>query len=151
MHLSVDLKEKVYMEQPPRYVAHGENIICRLKKVTYELKQSPMIWFEKFNMVIFGIEFARCHSDHSVFVRRTKSDSVILTVYVDDILLTGSDFVALAEIKEYLKRHFVTKDIGKLRYFLGIDKSMVYFYLRGSKHFISLSKLACWGANLLAL
>ena len=42
-------------------------------------------------MVISGIEFARCHSDHSVFVRRTQSVSVILPMYVDDILLTGSD------------------------------------------------------------
>jgi len=42
-------------------------------------------------MVIYGIGFARCHSDHSVFVRFTKSGSGILVVYVDDILLTGSD------------------------------------------------------------
>jgi len=54
-------------------------------------------------MVISDIEFVRCHSDHSLFVRRTKSGSVILAVYVDDILLTGSDFVILAETKEYLK------------------------------------------------
>jgi len=54
-------------------------------------------------MVISGIGFARCHSDHSVFVRRTKFGSVILAVYVDAILLTGCDSVALAETKEYLK------------------------------------------------
>ena len=47
-------------------------------------------------MVIFGIEFACCHSNHSVFVRRIKSGSVILIVYVNDILLTESDFVILA-------------------------------------------------------
>jgi len=54
-------------------------------------------------MVISGIGFSPCHSDHSVFVRRSKSCSVILAVYVDDILLTGSDSVALAETKEYFK------------------------------------------------
>ena len=79
-------------------------------------------WCEKFSMVIFGIGFTRCHSNHSVFVRRTKSGLVILVVYVDDILLTGSDSVALAEIKKkYLKRYFITKDMGKPRYFLGIE------------------------------
>ena len=46
---------------------------------------------------------------------------VILTVYVDDILLTGSDSVSLAETKEYLRRHFVTKEMGKPKYFLGIE------------------------------
>jgi len=50
-----------------------------------------------------------------VFVRRTKSVSVILAVYVNDILLIGSDDVALAETKEYLKQYFVTKDMEKLR------------------------------------
>jgi len=69
----------------------------------YGLKQSPRAWFEKFSMVISGIGFARYHSDHSVFVCRTKSGSVILAVNVDDILLTESNSVALAEIKEYLK------------------------------------------------
>ena len=116
-----DLKEQVYMEQPPGYIAQGENIVCRLRKAIYGLKQSPRAWFEKFSMIISGIEFACCHSDHSVFVRRTKSSSVILAVYVDDILLTGSDSVTLAETNEYLKRHFVTKDMGKPRYFLGIE------------------------------
>jgi len=56
------------------------------------------------------------------------SGSVILAVYVDDILLTKSDSVALAETKEYLKRHFVTKDMGKPRYFLGIE---VYYKKHG--------------------
>ena len=69
----------------------------------YGLKQSPRAWFEKFNMVSSGIEFARCHSDHSMFVRRTKSGSVMLTMYVDDILLIESDSVALVETKKYLK------------------------------------------------
>ena len=54
-------------------------------------------------MIISSNGFARCHSHHSVFVRRPKSGSVILVVHVDDILLTGSDSVVLAEIKEYLK------------------------------------------------
>ena len=70
-------------------------------------------------MVISGIGFACYHLDHLVFVRCTKSDSVILTVHVDDILLTESDSVTLAETKEYFKRHFVTRDIEKSRYFLG--------------------------------
>jgi len=74
-------------------------------------------------MVISGIEFARCHSDQSVYVRCTTSGSVILMVHVDDILLTESDSVALAETKEYPKRHFVTKDTRKIKYFLEIEVS----------------------------
>ena len=50
-----------------------------------------------------------------------SSDIVILAVYVDDILLTGSDSTGLLETKKYLKHHFVTKDKGRPKYFLGIE------------------------------
>jgi len=51
----------------------------------------------------------------------TKSGIIVLTIYVNDILLTGSDSVGLLYVKEYLKRHFVTKDMGRPKYFLGIE------------------------------
>ena len=46
---------------------------------------------------------------------------MVLTVYVDDILLTESDSVGLLETKEYVKRQFVTKDMGRPKYFLRIE------------------------------
>ena len=88
-------------------------------KAIYELKQSPRAWFEKFSLTIFGIGFHLYYSDHSIFVRHTKSGIVVLTVYVN-ILLIGSDSAGLLEIKKYLKRHFVTKNMGCPKYFLGI-------------------------------
>ena len=97
------------MEQPLGYVTQGETKVCRLKKAIYGLKQSPRTCFEKFSLTISGIGFRRSHSDHSVFVRRTRSGIVILTIYVDDILLTCSDSAEILETKIYLKRHFVIK------------------------------------------
>jgi len=76
---------------------------------------------KSFNTIISGIGFHRCHSDHSVFVRRTKSDIVVLVVYVDDILLTGSDSAGQLEIKKYLKHNFMTKDMRCPKYFLRIE------------------------------
>ena len=113
-----NLQEEVYMEQPPGYAAQGESKVCRLKKIIYRLKQSPRAWFEKFSITIFGIGFRLCRSDHSVFVRRTKSGIVVPTVYVDDILLSRSDSSRIVKTTMYLKRHFVTKDMG---YFLRIE------------------------------
>ena len=54
---------------------------------------------------------------------RTKSGVVVLVVYVDDILLTGSDPGGLLETKKHLKCHFVTKDMGRFKYFLRIEIS----------------------------
>ena len=56
-----------------------------------------------------------------MFVRHTKYGIVVLAVYVGDILLTSSDSAGLLETKEYLKRNFVTKDMERPKYFLGIE------------------------------
>ena len=56
-----------------------------------------------------------------MFIRRTRSGIVVLTVYVNDILLTGSDSAGTVETKMYLQCHFVTKNIGRPKYFLGIE------------------------------
>ncbi|KAK4397606.1 Retrovirus-related Pol polyprotein from transposon RE2 [Sesamum angolense] len=135
-----DLNGTVYMEQPPGYVAQGEKqrMVCKLKKAIYGLKQSPRAWFDKFSRIIGEFGFSRCQADHSVFVQTTTSGMVVLAVYVDDILITGSDLVGIEEAKKYLQKHFVTKDLGRPRYFLGIE-------IAHSKHGISLSqrKYAC--------
>ncbi|KAK4404691.1 Vacuolar protein sorting-associated protein 52 A [Sesamum angolense] len=112
-----DLNETVYMEQPPGYVAQGEKqrMVCKLKKAIYGLKQSPRAWFDKFSRIIGEFGFSRCQADHSVFVQTTTSGMVVLAVYVDDILITGSDLVGIEEAKTYLQKHFVTKDLGRPR------------------------------------
>ena len=62
----------------------------RVRKAIYGLKQTPRACFKKFNLIISCIRFARCHSDHSLFVHCTKSGSVILAVYVDRGWLSSS-------------------------------------------------------------
>jgi len=133
------LKDEVYIEQAPGYVTQGENKVRRLRKAIYGLKQSPRTWFKKFSTTISDIGFHRCHLDHSIFVRHTKSSLVIRVVYIDDILLTKSDSAGLVETKEYLRRHFVTKNMGKPKYFPGIEMAQ--------KHGILLLKEVCSGSS----
>ena len=89
-----DLHE-VYMEQPPGYIAQRENLSSQEGYIWSQVESK--VWFEKFSITISGIGFHWCDSDHSVFVRRIKTGIVVLTVYVNDILLTGSDSVRLLE------------------------------------------------------
>uniref|UniRef100_A0A2N9EE62 Reverse transcriptase Ty1/copia-type domain-containing protein n=1 Tax=Fagus sylvatica TaxID=28930 RepID=A0A2N9EE62_FAGSY len=88
-----NLLETIYMDPPPGFRAEGEYAgkVCRLRKSLYGLKQSPRAWFSRFSEVILSMEFVRCHSDHTCFIRR-RSDGccIILLVYVDDIILTGA-------------------------------------------------------------
>lgn len=95
--------------------------MCKLRKAIYSLKQSSRTWFDKFNKVVIATSFPRFHFDHSVSIRCSSSESVVLIVYTDDIKLIGSDSRGIEEVKEYLKKYFITKDMGLSRYFLGIE------------------------------
>ena len=111
------------MEQSLGYVAQGEDRVCKLKKAIYGLKQSPRTSFEKFSKVVMaGVsEMCCCAVDHSIFYRKIACRCVLLTVYVDDILVIDSNKESIEEIKEHLKTHFITKDMEKPMYFLGIE------------------------------
>jgi len=119
-----NLQEEVYMQQPPGFVAQGENgKVCHLKKSLYGLKQSPRAWFGKFSEVVqkFGLTKSNC--DHSVFYRQSAVGIILLVVYVDDIVITGSDYAGISSLKLFLHSMFHTKDLGQLKYFLGIEVS----------------------------
>lgn len=119
-----DLQEDVYMDQPPGYVTLGsEHLVCRLRKALYGLKQSPRAWFDQFSSVVLAYGFCRSTSDHSVFVRHRSTGTIVLIVYVDDIIISGDDSIGIADLKCHLGHQFHTKDLGSLRYFLGIEVS----------------------------
>ena len=110
------------MEQPPGFVTQGEiGRICRLRKSLYGLKKSPHAWFDKFSQPIEEFGMQKRKSDHSIFYRNFSSGIILLIVYVDDIVITGSDFKGISSLKSFLQSQFHTKDLGMLRYFLGIE------------------------------
>lgn len=118
-----DLEEEVYMEQPPGFVAQGEcsRYVCRLHKALYGLKQSPRAWFGRFSSIVQQYGMIRSEADHSVFYKCSSNKFIYLVVYVDDIVITGNDHDGIAGLKQHLTHHFQTKDLGRLRYFLGIE------------------------------
>ena len=117
-----DLEEQVFMEQPPGYVAQGESSkVCFLRKAIYGLKQSPRAWFAKFSGLLSAFGFTSCAADPTVLTKKTKGGLVILAVYVDDIILIGSDDTGILATKTYLQQHLSIRDLGSPRYFLGIE------------------------------
>ena len=110
------------MEQLPRFVVQEEiGKVCRLRKSLYDLKQSPRIWFDKFSQAVeeFGIQKSK--SDHSIFSKNSSSGIIMLVVYVNNIVITGSDSKGISSLKFFLQSQFHTKNLGILRYFLGIE------------------------------
>ena len=110
------------MEQPPGFVAQGEiGKVCRLRKSLYGLKQSPRVWFGKFSQVVEEFGMQKSKYNHSVFYRNFSLSIILLVVYVDDIVITGSDSKGISSLKSFLQSQFHTKDLGMLKYFLGIE------------------------------
>jgi hypothetical protein len=117
-----DLQEEVYMEIP--HVFTNEQTIgkvCRLKKSLYVLKQSSCVWFDRFRRAMCDMGYYQCNGDRTVFYKHQGSCITILAFYVDDIVITGDDVKEIKKLKERLSRAFEVKDLGPLRYFLGIE------------------------------
>ena len=118
-----DLVEEVYMEQPPGFVAQWESgLVCKLCRSLYGLKRSPRTWFNRFSSVVQEFGMIQCAADHSGFYHHLSTGQCIyLIVYVGDIIITGSDQDGIQKLKQHLFSHFQTKDLGKLKYFIGIE------------------------------
>ena len=90
--LNGDMDEEIYMEQPEGFIVPSqEKKVCRLVKSLYGLKQAPMQWHEKFDSVMMTNGFKINECDKCVYVKNTKHGFVIICLYVDDILIMGSD------------------------------------------------------------
>jgi hypothetical protein len=110
------------MELPPGFVtAETAGKVCRLKKSLYGLKQSPRAWFDRFRKVVCGMGYGQCNGDHTLFYKHSEQKITILAVYVDDIIITGDDEGETTRLKKCLSQAFEVKDLGKLKYFLGIE------------------------------
>ena len=120
--LQGELEDEVYMYPPPglEHLVKPGNVL-RLKKAIYGLKQSPRAWYNKLSTTLNGRGFIKSELDHTLFTLTTPSGIIALLVYVDDIIITGSDKVGIQETKEFLKSVFEIKDLGEMKYFLGIE------------------------------
>ncbi|GJT64366.1 retrovirus-related pol polyprotein from transposon TNT 1-94 [Tanacetum coccineum] len=115
-----DLEEKVYMKFPPGFQS-SENKVCRLRKSLYGLKQAPRCWFAKLAAALKQYGFHQSTSDYSLFTLQCDKVHLNVLVYVDDLIISGNDSMAICSFKSYLSKCFYMKDLGTLKYFLGIE------------------------------
>ena len=118
------LQEEVYMVQPPGFEDFTyPNMVCKLHKSIYGLKQAPRAWNERFTAFLPRLGFKTTYYDSSLFVKTVGSTLIILLLYVDDIIITGNDSMAIQHVIQSLTSEFDIKDLGHLHYFLGIQIS----------------------------
>ncbi|RVX07381.1 Retrovirus-related Pol polyprotein from transposon RE2 [Vitis vinifera] len=116
-----DLEEEVYMKLPPGFERSDPNLVCRLRKSLYGLKQAPRCWFAKLVTTLKGYGFLQSYFDYSLFTYTKGNVQINVLVYIDDLIISGNDSAALKTFKAYLSDCFKMKDLGILKYFLGIE------------------------------
>ena len=115
------LSENVFMAQPPGFVDHDHpSYVCKLHKAIYGLKQAPRAWYHELRQFLLASGFKNSHSDTSLFVLRSNHVLYIL-VYVDDIVVTGSNDALISQFVECIAQRFSLKDLGSFSYFLGVE------------------------------
>ena len=96
--------------------------MCKLCRSLYGLKQSPRAWFGHFSSVVQEFGMLCSESDHFVFYHHNSlGQCIYLVVYVNNIVIRGSDQNGIQRLKQHLFNHFQTKDLGKLKYFMRIE------------------------------
>ncbi|KAL0312759.1 UNVERIFIED_CONTAM: Retrovirus-related Pol polyprotein from transposon TNT 1-94 [Sesamum radiatum] len=122
--LNGELDEEIYMEQPEGFVVPGqEKKVCRLVKSLYGLKQAPKQWHEKFDRTMLSNGFKINECDKCVYVKSSHNSFIIVCLYVDDMLIMGSNRDVILTTKRMLTKHFDMKDMGLVDVILGIKIS----------------------------
>nr|GEV36290.1 retrovirus-related Pol polyprotein from transposon TNT 1-94 [Tanacetum cinerariifolium] len=119
--LNGDLEEEIYMNQPEGFIAPGqEGKVSRLFKSLYGLKQAHKQWHQKFDHAMLKGGFKINECDKCVYVKDTSNGYVILCLYIDDMLIVGSNDKMIKSTKDMLKLKFDMKDMGLADVILGI-------------------------------
>ena len=98
--LNGELEEEVYMTQPEGFISEkGNNLVCKLKKSIYGLKQASRQWYMKFHNIITSFGFEENIVDQCIYIKVSGRKFTFLVLYVDDILLASNNLGLIRETK----------------------------------------------------
>jgi hypothetical protein len=120
--LNGDLKEEVYVHQPSGFAIPGnEGKVLRLRKALYGLQQAPRAWNAKLDSTLKGMGFEQSPHDAVIYRRGNGGNAMLVGVYVNDLVITGTKDAEITTFKEEMKVTFQMSDIGLLSFYLGIE------------------------------
>jgi hypothetical protein len=120
--LNDDLKEEVYVHQPPGFVIPDkEGKVLRLRKALYGLRLAPRAWNAKLDSTLKGMGFGQSLHEAVIYRWGNGGNALLVGVYVDDLVITGTKNAEVATFKEEMKVTFQMSDMGLLSFYLGIE------------------------------
>ena len=120
LNVSLDGNEEIFIELPPGYVSEHPDVVVRLLKVLYGLKQAGWKWYEKLRKELKELGLTRCEVDPGIFYGVVDGETIILAVHVNDCILAGSSEAILDEFRTELDKRLKLTDLGSLSWLLGI-------------------------------
>ncbi|XP_042978944.1 uncharacterized mitochondrial protein AtMg00810-like [Carya illinoinensis] len=128
------LEEEVYMKLPPGYLVKGKDKVCKLKRSLYGLKQASRQWHAKFSSSLLSFGFIQSRANYSLFTKQSGHSFLALVVYVDDIVVASNDPQAVSDLKSFVLTKFMIKDLGILKYFLGLEVARNFIGIHLCQH-----------------
>nr|GFA09333.1 ribonuclease H-like domain, reverse transcriptase, RNA-dependent DNA polymerase [Tanacetum cinerariifolium] len=117
-----DLKEEVYVTQPEGFIKRQDNgKVYRLIKALYGLRQAPRAWNIKLDNSLKSLDFKKCALEQAIHTKKTKDSILLIGVYVDDLIITGTPKREIDKFKAQMEEKFEMSDLGLLAYYLGIE------------------------------
>lgn len=132
-----ELDRDIFMMQPEGFVSNDHpSYVCKLKKALYGLKQAPRAWYGKISQYFMFGGFKISDADSSLFIKNNSGAYIVILLYVDDMIITGSDEEQIAQLRKELAIRFEMKNLGEAKYFLGleIEKLMDGYFVSQSRY-----------------
>ena len=115
------LQEEIYVEQPQGFAKEGEeDKVYFLKKAFYGLKQALRSWYIKIDEHLLNLGFTKSLAEATLYVKSEGAVILIISLYVDDLFVTGSNTSLVEKLKKEMMEEFEMIDLGLMTFFLGI-------------------------------
>ncbi|WVZ93922.1 hypothetical protein U9M48_039872 [Paspalum notatum var. saurae] len=116
------IEEEVYVRQPPGFEsARFPDRVYKLKKALYGLKQAPKAWYARLKSFLLKSGFVIGSVDKTLFLLSRGGDTLIVQIYVDDIIFGGSSHALVSSFAEQMSSEFEMSLMGELLFFLGLQ------------------------------
>ena len=122
VYLNASLDYEIYVDPQKAFEGKNENYVWKLKKVLYGLKQGGQTWNKTFYTYLIEQSFKHSLVDSCMYSQNVNNQiSIILLLWVDDMLIASKTETDLMKHKTKLNSRFKMTDLGKLSWFLEIQ------------------------------